>query len=79
MDYETIEYAPAEEGIGILSLNRPRMYNSVSYQMMEELEDFWAQRREDLDTHVIILQGKGLLRRAGYEGTRQNQPRNDHR
>jgi len=59
MDYETIEYAPAEEGIGILSLNRPRMYNAVSYQMMEELEDFWAQRREDLNTHVIILQGKG--------------------
>jgi len=59
MDYETIEYAPAQEGIGILSLNRPRVYNAVSYRMMEELEDFWAQRKEDLDTHVIILQGKG--------------------
>ena len=59
MDYETIEYAPAEEGIGILSLNRPRRYNAVSYQMMEELEHFWAQKKEDLDTHVIILQGKG--------------------
>ncbi|MCJ7595525.1 MAG: enoyl-CoA hydratase/isomerase family protein [Desulfobacterales bacterium] len=59
MDYETIEHTPGEEGIGILSLNRPQMYNSVNYQMMEELEDFWAQRREDLNTHVIILQGKG--------------------
>lgn len=59
MDYETIEYRPAEEGIGILSLNRPRKYNTVSYQMMEELEDFWAQKREDLDTHVLILEGKG--------------------
>ena len=54
MDYETIEYRPSEEGIGILSLNRPRKYNTVSYQMMEELEDFWAQKREDLDTAMDL-------------------------
>ena len=35
MDYETIEYEMEEEGIGILSLNRPRRFNSVNYQMME--------------------------------------------
>jgi enoyl-CoA hydratase/carnithine racemase len=59
MDYETIEYDVKEEGIGILSLNRPRRYNSVSHQMMEELEAFWKERLYDLDTHVIILKGNG--------------------
>ena len=59
MDYETIEYEVKEDGIGILSLNRPRRYNSVSYQMMEELEVFWKERLYDLDTHVIVLRGKG--------------------
>ncbi len=59
MDYETIEYEVKEEGIGILSLNRPRKYNSVNHQMMEELESFWKERLYDLDTHVIILIGKG--------------------
>ena len=59
MDYEAIEYEIAEEGIGVLSLNRPRRYNSVSFQMMEELEAFWRDRMDDLDTHVIILRGNG--------------------
>ena len=59
MNYETIEYESKDEGIGILSLNRPRRYNSVSHQMMEELEAFWKERLYDLDTHVLILKGNG--------------------
>ncbi|MBN1105404.1 MAG: enoyl-CoA hydratase/isomerase family protein [Deltaproteobacteria bacterium] len=59
MAYETIEYEVKEPGIGILSLNRPRRYNSVSYRMMEELEIFWRERRHDLETHVIVLRGNG--------------------
>ena len=59
MNYETIEYESKDEGIGILSLNRPRRYNSVSHQMMEELEAFWRERLYDLDTHVLILKGNG--------------------
>ena len=59
MTYETIEYQVIEPGIGLLSLNRPRIYNSVSHKMMEELESFWQERLHDLDTHVIILRGNG--------------------
>ena len=59
MNYEAIEYESKDEGIGVLSLNRPRRYNSVSHQMMEELEAFWKERLYDLDTHVIILKGNG--------------------
>jgi enoyl-CoA hydratase/carnithine racemase len=59
MAYETIEYEVEEKGIGVLSLNRPRRYNSVSYRMMEELEAFWQERLYDLETHVILLRGKG--------------------
>ena len=59
MNYETIEYEIVEDGIGVLSLNRPRRYNSVNEEMAEELESFWRDRLYDLDTHVIILRGKG--------------------
>jgi enoyl-CoA hydratase/carnithine racemase len=59
MNYETIEYEVQEDGIGVLSLNRPRKYNSVNQRMMEELEDFWRDRLYDLDTHIIILRGNG--------------------
>ena len=59
MDYETIAYRELEKGIGEIALNRPRRYNAVSFQMMEELEHFWHRRQHDLDTHVIILSGNG--------------------
>jgi len=59
MAYETIEYDLVEAGIGLLSLNRPRIYNSVNQKMMEELEHFWHERASDLAAHVILLQGKG--------------------
>ena len=52
MEYETIEYKELEKGIGQIALNRPRRYNSVSIQMMEELEHVWSVKRNDLDTHV---------------------------
>lgn len=59
MNYETIIYETPETGIGVLTLNRPKRYNSVDLQMMDELEDFWKQRLYDLDTVVIVLRGNG--------------------
>ena len=59
MSYETIEYEVIEEGIGVLSLNRPDKYNAVNLTMTEELHDFWGERQYDLKTHVIILKGNG--------------------
>jgi len=59
VNYETIEYQELEKGIGIIALNRPRRYNSVSYKMMEELEHFWVQKQHDLATHVLIMKGNG--------------------
>jgi enoyl-CoA hydratase/carnithine racemase len=59
VEFRTIEYENVEKGIGLLSLNRPRRYNTVNQEMMTELEAFWAERLHDLDTHVIVLRGKG--------------------
>lgn len=59
MQYESILYETVETGIGLLTLNRPKSYNAVSFQMMEELEHFWRERLYDLDTVVILLKGSG--------------------
>lgn len=59
MTYETILFHTIEAGIGHLSLNRPRKYNSVNHQMMEELEAFWKERLYDLETRVIVMDGSG--------------------
>lgn len=55
MTYETIAYEVPEQGIGVLSLNRPKAYNAVNTKMVEELEHFWNERLYDLDTFVIVL------------------------
>jgi enoyl-CoA hydratase/carnithine racemase len=59
MEYQTVEYDIIEGSIGILSLNRPRKYNAVNTLMMQELEAFWRERLYDLNTHVLVLQGRG--------------------
>ncbi len=59
MKFETIQYEIIEEGIGVLSLNRPRRYNSVNTEMLSELELFWKDRLYDLGVRVIIMKGNG--------------------
>ena len=59
MHYETLRYEVHEPGIGILSLNRPFKYNAVNQHMMKDLEHFWSERENDVDTQVIILKGIG--------------------
>ena len=58
MKYDTLNYEQ-EDAIGILSLNRPERLNAINEKMMEELEEFWAERTYDLNTRVIILTGAG--------------------
>jgi enoyl-CoA hydratase/carnithine racemase len=57
--YNCIQWEMAEKGLGILTLNRPKAYNSVNGEMLDELEAFWHTRSYDLDTLVIVLQGAG--------------------
>jgi len=59
MSFETIEYNVSEAGIGVLTLNREDKYNAVNQQMMKDLEIFWAEMENDVNTHVVILRGKG--------------------
>lgn len=56
--YETLLYE-VKDHIGLLTLNRPESINAVNLRMMEELEDFWNQRKQDEQVRVIILSGGG--------------------
>ncbi|MFN3535225.1 MAG: enoyl-CoA hydratase/isomerase family protein, partial [Desulfatiglandales bacterium] len=59
MVYETILYEDLEPGIGVLSLNRPRLYNSVNKKMVSELESFFLEIGEREDVNVLLLKGNG--------------------
>jgi len=55
---ETLLYE-AQDHIGRLTLNRPEALNAINETMLDELEAFWAERRHDLETQVIILGAAG--------------------
>jgi enoyl-CoA hydratase/carnithine racemase len=72
MTYETIQYELHSEGIGILSLNRPKKYNAVNQAMSSELNHFLSERENDLGTRIIIIKGNGEKGFCGGYDVTQN-------
>lgn len=56
MEYETIKYEN-EEGIGIITLNRPSALNSLSTRMYDELLDVGEEAMKDDEVKVLIITG----------------------
>lgn len=46
-----------DQGVGYLTLNRPDHYNAVDLPMVEQLEQFWRDRRFDHQVRVIVISG----------------------
>ena len=67
MDYQTIEFELRENGIGILTLNRPERLNAISFQMEEELHSLFDSLMTNLDCRVIIFRGNGRAFCAGTD------------
>ena len=56
MSYEKIRYEK-EEGIGIVTLNRPDRLNALSFQMKDELSAVFDEIEKDDEVRVVILTG----------------------
>ncbi|MFX0187966.1 MAG: enoyl-CoA hydratase/isomerase family protein [Candidatus Hodarchaeota archaeon] len=67
MNFETIKFELKENGIGILTLNRPEKLNAISFQMEEELHDCLDNLMVDIDCRVVILRGEGKAFCAGTD------------
>lgn len=72
--YTTLLYQ-LEDHIGTLTLNRPQNLNAINDDMLDELTDFWHQRRHDLEARVIILRGAGERGFCGGLDIKQAWPR----
>lgn len=59
MEYKTIKFSEAQEGLGILLLNRPERLNALNLEMVEELNVFFAQLQKKERVRVIIITGAG--------------------
>ena len=56
--YQTLLYE-VTDNVGLLTLNRPESLNAISFKMIEELDRFWIERRDDNDTRVVIISAAG--------------------
>jgi len=67
MEFKTIKFELKENGIGIVSLNRPEKLNAISFQMEEDLHNLLDSLMVNLDCRVLILKGEGRAFCAGTD------------
>ncbi len=67
MNLETIKFELRDDGIGILTLNRPNKLNAISLQMIEDLHTILDNLMINLDCRVVILKGEGRAFCAGLD------------
>ncbi len=56
--FETLLYAE-EDGVAVVTLNRPEVYNAFDHTMQRELQELWTALRSHDDVRVVILTGAG--------------------
>ncbi len=76
MSYETI-LAESEDGVGIITLNRPDKLNAMNRQLMRELSDAIKTFEADDGIGCVVLTGAGRAFSAG--GDIHEQREDDHR
>ncbi len=67
MDFETIKFEEKENGISIITLNRPDKMNAMTFQMMEDLNAVLDYLYTNIDCRVVILKGEGKAFCAGLD------------
>jgi len=56
MSYETIIYEK-EEGVGVITLNRPKALNAITFKLKEEISQVLDDIEKDFDVKAVILTG----------------------
>lgn len=58
MEYSTL-LVSKEENVMIITLNRPKVYNCLNSQLLEEFEDVIDKAKYDDETFVLVITGMG--------------------
>ncbi len=64
--YQTIKYAK-EDGIGIVTINRPEALNALNSTVIAELEQMVTELEQDRELRAVILTGEGRSFVAGAD------------
>ena len=67
IEYKTLKIEEREEGISIITLNRPERLNAINFEMIEEFLDYLDRLENNYDVNVVILTGEGRAFSAGLD------------
>ena len=66
MGFETITF-DVDQGVGLLTLNRPKNLNAINQRMVDEIMAVQEQVRTDSAVNALVLAGNGRSFCAGYD------------
>lgn len=66
-NYKTLKIEEHEDGIAIITLNRPERLNALNFELIEELNAYLAHLQASLTVRVVILTGEGRGFCAGID------------
>ena len=67
MSYNTLSYAVGDDGVLLLTLNRPEQLNSFTVEMANELVDAFNRASDDDAVRAIVVTGAGKAFCAGLD------------
>ncbi|MGH8014244.1 MAG: enoyl-CoA hydratase/isomerase family protein [Candidatus Binataceae bacterium] len=73
MTYDTLDIR-RDGAVAWLTLNRSHVLNALSYQMVEDLSNYFDMLRADKQTRVVVIRGAGRAFCAGLD-LKENRPR----
>jgi enoyl-CoA hydratase/carnithine racemase len=71
MTYNTLSYAVGDDGVLLLTLNRPEQLNSFTVEMANELVDAFNRASDDDAVRAIVVTGAGKAFCAGMDLTKE--------
>lgn len=67
MHYENLTYETRTDGVGVVTLNRPRRANAMSQSMLKELEALCSRLDSDENLRCVVVTGAGPAFSAGFD------------
>jgi naphthoate synthase len=58
-DFETIRYEERDDGVAVVTLDRPDVHNAFNSLMQREVRDVWRTSRFNEDVRCVVLTGAG--------------------
>ncbi|TAM90518.1 MAG: enoyl-CoA hydratase/isomerase family protein [Candidimonas sp.] len=67
MPYENLLYELRENGVGVVTLNRPRCANAMNQAMLHELSDLCRYMENDDSVRCVVITGAGAAFSGGFD------------